>query len=151
MGQNKEMLNKIIRMKKEIDDLLEKRRNLDKDLNGGYYLESLNDKIISMQIKLRHFGKIYFGNNLNLTDIETLIDREIENKVKQDQQTIITKSCYQAIVDLERKIDDPEGYMENALWKTRDFYDKKCLAVDSDSQDSMHKSKEDTSYCLKGN
>lgn len=42
--------------------------------------------------------------------------------------------------------------MEDALWETRSFYNKKVnLAIDSDFQNNMHNSKEDISYSLKQN
>lgn len=82
--------------------------------------------------------------------ILSMIDNEIKERRVRTKR--INSSCYQAIVDLERKINNPNGYMEDALWETRSFYNKKRnLAIDSDFQNNMHNSKEDISYSLKQN
>ncbi len=117
-------------------------------LKEKYDKNKSNDKIFD-QIAIQFTS--YYENVTCITKsaILSMIDNEIKKRKINSKK--INSSCYQAIVDLERKISDPEGHMEDALWKTRNFYNKKKLAVDSDFQNNTSCNKKDVSYSLKRN
>ncbi len=145
---------------KEIETKLEreiKRRN--KQKRDEYFdkvipLKEQFDKDKSNTVLLDQISMIfasYYTNVVCITEsaILSMIDSEI--KVRQIKAQSINRYCEQTIADLERKISNPEGYMEDELWKTRNFYNEKGkLAVDLDSHNNVNFNKEDITYSLKG-
>lgn len=133
------------RDKQKRDDYFDKviplKKQYDKDKSNKHILDLINILTTS-----------YYENVMCFTQssILAIIDKEIKARKIKAQK--LNSSCEKAIADLERKISNPEGDMEDKLWKTRNFYDKRNKATKySDTNGNKDSNEKDATYSIKGN
>lgn len=82
----------------------------------------LQDIAFKLEDKLRNLAGIHFETDgKNIQEIISMITTEYNNRIIKKRNI----NCEYVIANLERKINNPEEYISDELWKTRNFYDKK--------------------------